>query len=87
MKSNVLNLGDPGTHFWLTRSAARAMGINLSEAMAEGKLSPQDYSSMVTNCRQCAFVENCQSWLATQAVQRCQAYEACRNKLVLERLQ
>ena len=87
MKSNILHLGDPATHFWLTRSVARAMGINLSEAMASGKLSANDYSSMVTNCRQCAHVEGCQRWLATEAVVRCAAYEACCNKTTLERLQ
>ncbi|MCF3593112.1 DUF6455 family protein [Rhodobacteraceae bacterium LMO-12] len=86
MNINVLPLGDPVMHFWLTRSAARAMGINLSEAMAEGKLTAEDYTAMVTNCRQCAFVEECQSWLATSAVQRCEAYKDCRNKAVLERL-
>ncbi len=73
-------------HFWLTRSAARAMGINLSEAMAVGKLTAQEYSTMVTNCRQCAFVEGCKHWLATQAVQRFEPYGDCRNKAVLERL-
>ena len=87
MKSNILQLGDPAMHFWLTRSAARAMGVNLSEAMAAGKLTPQDYSSLVTTCRQCSFVEGCQRWLATEAVPRCEAFEACRNKEILERLQ
>ena len=87
MKINVLPLGDPAMHFWLTRSAARAMGINLSEAMAAGKLTARDYSAMVTNCRQCTFVEGCQRWLATVAVQRNETYEDCRNKALLEQLQ
>ncbi|MDU8927316.1 DUF6455 family protein [Alisedimentitalea sp. MJ-SS2] len=87
MRSNEIPLGDPATHFWLTRSAARAMGVNLSEAMATGQLTPRDYSEMVTNCRACHMVEGCQHWLATEAVTRCKAYESCLNKGLLERLQ
>lgn len=73
-------------HFWLTRSVARAMGINLSEAMAAGRLSASEYSRMVTSCRQCPFVSGCQHWLATAAVQNCEPYEACCNKALLEEL-
>ena len=87
MTSNVLRLGDPATHFWLTRSVARAMGVNLSEALASGALTVGDYAAMVTECRRCMHVESCQHWLATEAVPRCAAYEACRNRDVLERLQ
>ena len=87
MKLDVLPLGDPVMHFWLTRSAARAMGINLSESIAEGRLSVQAYSEMVTNCRQCAFVEACQKWLATMAVPRGEAFAQCHNKAQLDRLQ
>ncbi|MEZ5716200.1 MAG: DUF6455 family protein [Paracoccaceae bacterium] len=87
MKTNALPLGDPAVHFWLTRSAARAMGVNLSEAMAAGRLSAQGYSEMVTACRGCGFVQVCQEWLATEAVPRCAAYEACAHKPVLEQLQ
>lgn len=87
MKDNVLPLGDPATHFWLTRSAARVMGISLSEAMADGKLSTQGYSRMVTTCRQCPFVAECQEWLATQAVPECRGYEHCPNRAQFEQLQ
>ena len=87
MRSNDGQLGDPATHFWLTRSAARAMGVNLSEAMAAGQLTARDYSEMVTNCRACRAVAGCQHWLATEAVTRCSAYESCLHKGLLERLQ
>ncbi|MEN8683863.1 DUF6455 family protein [Marivita sp.] len=59
-------LGDAGLHFWLTRSVARVMGVSLSEAMANDRLTANDYASMVTACRQCALVENCQQWLGSQ---------------------
>ena len=87
MKHSEIRLGDPATHFWLTRSAARAMGVNLSEAMAMGKLSPQGYGQMVTACRACAVVESCTQWLATEAVRQSAAFAGCRNKAALESLQ
>lgn len=86
MKPNGLPLGDPAIHFWLTRSAARAMGVNLSEAMAAGRLSPQDYCEMVMACRGCGHVLPCQEWLATEAIPRGAAYAACAHRPVLERL-
>lgn len=57
-------LGSAELHFWLNRSVARAVDVNLSEAMAEGTLTEQGYAAMVTRCRQCQQVEACQAWLA-----------------------
>ncbi len=87
MKNNALRLGDPSVHFWLTRSVARAMGVNLSEAMAAGRLSVQDYAALVTRCRQCPYVADCTAWLATEAVPQCRAMEGCANSADLARLQ
>ncbi|WP_235857827.1 DUF6455 family protein [Marimonas lutisalis] len=87
MSDNVIHLGSPELHFWLTRSVARAMGVNLSEAMARGELSADGYAALVTRCRQCPHVASCETWLATGAVQRCEALEVCANREVLERLQ
>ncbi len=60
----VTPLGDPVLHFWLTRSVARSIGLSLTDAMSEGRLTPQEYSEMVTRCRQCPFVSQCEGWLA-----------------------
>lgn len=60
----VKPLGDPVLHFWLTRSMARSIGLSLTDAMIDGRLSPQGYSEMVTRCRQCPFVTQCEQWLA-----------------------
>lgn len=62
----VQHVGDAELHFWLTRSVGKVMGISFSEAMAQGRLSAQDYVSLVTACRACALVESCQSWLGSQ---------------------
>lgn len=61
---NRIPLGCPELHFWLNRSVARALGVNLSEAMAEGDLTAQSYAGLVTRCRQCQQVEACQHWLS-----------------------
>jgi len=64
MTAHVAYLGDPTLHFWLTRSVARAMHVNLSEALAQAALSAKTYGDMITRCRTCQNVEDCEMWLA-----------------------
>lgn len=59
-------LGDPARHFFMTRSVARVMGLNLTEAMKTGSLNPAGYERMVTRCRRCALVDACQEWLSSR---------------------
>lgn len=75
----IASLGDPALHFWMTRSVARAMGVSLSEAMAAGRLSSDGYAKMVTRCRTCQQVQNCQIWLANQAGFATTAPNDCLN--------
>ncbi|WP_319828444.1 DUF6455 family protein [Thalassovita sp.] len=82
----VFSLGDPARHFWLTRSVARSMGLSLSEAMAEGRLSAQSYAAMVTECRKCPFVSQCENWLAHSAAGASEAPENCVNATLLNAL-
>ncbi|MBO9396306.1 hypothetical protein J7399_01825 [Shimia sp. R9_1] len=81
----VVPLGDPATHFWLTRSMGRKMGVSLSEMMAEGRLSVQEYTGMVTRCRTCAHVAECQSWLG-EAGQHKTPPEFCCHAALMARL-
>ena len=57
-------LGDPNRHFYMARGVARVMGVNLSDALADGRLSPEAYATMITRCRGCALVEACEDWLS-----------------------
>ena len=82
----VFSLGDPARHFWLTRSVARSMGINLSEEMSAGHLSAHDYAQMVTQCRKCPFVAQCENWLAHSGAGADQAPECCANAAMLNGL-
>ena len=79
-------LGDPARHFWMTRSVARVMGVNLSEAMRSGRLEPDQYAAMVTRCRGCALVEACEHWLATRTGLSSAPPPGCCNGVLLGRL-
>ncbi|MFY0617786.1 DUF6455 family protein [Shimia sp.] len=82
----VAMLGDPQTHFWLTRSVARSLGVSLSEALAGGQLTAKEYATMVTQCRQCAYADECKVWLSMQALDAKQAPAFCLHAQVFEEL-
>lgn len=79
-------LGQIERHFWLTRSVARMIGVNLSDAMAEGRLSEDGYCNMVTRCRSGGCSSLCERWLACQPGQAEAAPEHCANADILNRL-
>ena len=79
-------LGNPELHFWLTRSVARVMGVNLSDAIARDQLTPKGYADLVTECRGCPRVSSCQNWLAEQLDVTRTAPPGCRNSAALEGL-
>lgn len=83
MSAELYSLGDPATHFWLTRSVARVMGIKLSEAMANGALSAADYADLVKRCRTCPNVAQCHEWLGQR---RCAVPDAPQHCLNCDRL-
>ncbi len=82
----VKPMGDPARHFWLTRSVARAMGLSLSEAMSEGRLSAAGYADLVTRCRTCARVSECEAWLGQVTGPQGEAPDCCMHKALLEAL-
>ncbi|MGH1356180.1 MAG: DUF6455 family protein [Thalassovita sp.] len=79
-------LGDPARHFWLTRSVARSMGLNFSEALTEGRISPQGYAQLVTQCRKCPHVDQCESWLSQAGFGATEAPSHCPNAPILNGL-
>lgn len=83
---NVLPLGDPARHFWMTRSMARALGVSLSEAMIEGRLSQKAYADLVTRCRRCKSVDACEDWLAHHSHDACSAPSCCQHAHLFETL-
>lgn len=81
-----VKLGEIERHFWLTRSVARMIGVNLSEAMAVGLLTEQDYCDMVTRCRSGGCCAACEAWLARQTGRAEAAPDHCANADILNRL-
>ncbi|SMO64956.1 DUF6455 family protein [Ruegeria faecimaris] len=79
-------LGDVEKHFWLTRSVARCLKISLTEAMSDGRLSPDEYAEMVTRCRASDCHEKCTKWLAAQQSDPRSAPGFCVNSQVFNRL-
>ena len=86
MSAEMHVLGDPARHFWLTRSVARTMGVNLSEAMAMNQLNASGYSDMVNKCRCCQNADACQAWLAIPHDFPASAPDHCVNGDLLNRL-
>jgi hypothetical protein len=58
---------------------ARAVGVDLSEAIHQGLLTRADYAEMVTQCRKCEFA-TCRDWLDAQWDGPVDAPKECRNK-------
>lgn len=79
-------LGAIEHHFWLNRSVARAMGVNLSEAMADGSLSEAGYAELITQCRAGGCAEACALWLSCQTGFNAKAPDHCANAEALTRL-
>ena len=74
--------------FWLTRSIGRSIGLSFSDAMEEGRLSPEDYAALIHACRDCPHAAPCAQWLAEaggpNGAER--APEFCRNSSALQAL-
>jgi len=87
MDNSPTALGDIERHFWLTRSVARAVGVNLSDAMAEHRLTSDGYVEMVTTCQAGGCHEACERWLAAQTGARPKgAPDYCPLRQMLARL-
>jgi len=63
------------------------MEISLTEAMAEGRLSPGEYAQIVTRCRASDCAAQCINWLAQQQQIAQTAPEFCANADCLNALQ
>lgn len=82
---DVLRLNDPTRAFWLTRSVARTAGVNMGNAISEGRLTPETYAAMVTRCRACRQSQVCEAWLARGPLGEA-APQGCRNETIFHQL-
>ena len=76
---------DPIVAWSLTRGMARALGVNLVEAVTEGWYSRAELAGLVDTCAHCGLSKHCYAWLAvTQNAKALPSY--CRNKHAIEAL-
>ncbi|WP_372893738.1 DUF6455 family protein [Rhodosalinus sp.] len=54
--------------FWIARSVARTLGLDLTAALADGRLTRSGYAALVARCETCPVAGACQRWLAQPAV-------------------
>lgn len=60
-------LGDPVTHYWLAQSMAKAAGVDLGAEFVAGRLSQDEWATLVTRCRGCDWERDgggCARWLS-----------------------
>ncbi len=71
-------LGDALVHLRLLGLMAKTVDVDLAEAFAEGKITPEEWAKMVNRCRACGCVERCERWLACHE-HSADAPEGCNN--------
>ena len=69
----------------LTRGMARAVGVNLVEAVQDGWYARAELARLVDRCAACGLSDHCTGWLAvTQRAETLPDY--CHNKAEIEAL-
>lgn len=86
MDGNISGPDDTEWHFWLARSMARAMEINLTRALADGRLNADQYAELIARCRNCRDPAFCERWLARQTARPAAAPGHCAIAAGLARL-
>ena len=72
-------MGDAHFHYWLTLGMARAVGVSLTDALHDGRITRAQYADIVTRCRGCRWDGGCAAWLARQADLADTVPETCAN--------
>jgi hypothetical protein len=72
-------LGDMRDHFQKMIKMSKACGVDLSSALDQSKISVDAYADMVTACRGCGHVGQCDRQLAAMPVLD-QAPDYCVNR-------
>ncbi|WP_342078477.1 DUF6455 family protein [Yoonia sp. SS1-5] len=52
-------IGAARPHYWKTLAMARATGVSLRRALADGSVDAQAYAQMIEDCRRCAAPDRC----------------------------
>jgi len=71
-------------HSELFQRMAEASGTDLADAVAFGRLNPNELSGAVWSCLACSKPDECREWLDTHETGSPPSY--CRNRNLLTRL-
>ena len=73
-------------HSGLIGSMAETVQVDLSEALATGRISGQELRNAVVSCMGCEGVSDCEGWLAAHAEGAEVTPAYCRNGALMDRL-
>ena len=73
-------------HADLVGEMARVRGVDIGDAMLDGKLSAEAYRNAVRRCTGCECPEACEVWLSEHSDGANATPEYCRNGYLLARL-
>lgn len=75
-------------HAALMNRMAETLGVDLTEAIAEGRLPAEAWREAVVSCTACSDPEGCQHWLAAHAEDEAipVAPGYCRNRDLMQSL-
>ena len=74
-------------HAALMNRMAETLGVDLTRAIADGRLPAEAWREAVVRCTGCSDPEGCQHWLGDHADQMVDdAPDYCRNKALMESL-
>ena len=79
-------LGEFNPHFKQLRAVAKRAGVDLGEAMHEGRITAQEYSESINRCRAASCLQACAYWLEDPAQGQIPVPEFCANRAAFERL-
>jgi len=73
-------------HFWLMRGMARTIGISLSAARRDGRLSTAGYTHAIATCCACGQSARCTDWMGRQGAGATALPDYCAVKPMIEAL-
>jgi hypothetical protein len=84
MTAPIKPLGDETRHYWLAVGMAKATGVDLQQALQDGRITHGDWADLVQRCRGCAWAEGCKCWMADQDPGGAAVPLACPNADLFE---
>lgn len=83
MTDAIKPLGPMKKHYWLAQTMAKASGADLVQAFDDGRLSQEDWATMVHRCRSCTWAQQCKCWLSDQDWGALTVPDDCVNSSIL----